>query len=351
MRILVVLSLFLRLNAQIVADNNGALHFFSTLVPTGSGLAAAQRLYRYSPAGIEIESSLQVDPLVDLLGTIDASADGKAVSFWMLHHPLGPNPFCLGQPCYYPLTFSSKLMLGDVVKTFDRAISLSRDGRYAVLFDNSKTPERLDLSTGEKVSAPIGLLAAPRQAITADGRVLLAVRGTDDFLRLLLWSPSGQSEIGTILLRGSLGTFLPAAIISANGVTVVWADFNDNSLHTIDTASGSDRLISTAPGPIFQPSISDDGNLATYLSADKPDGPPRLHLVRTDGSEERIFDGAPEGISQATIQGSGENIFAFAAGRILRIDTTDLTATDLWKPAPVGFVLDMPVLQVAPGSY
>src|SRR5260370_40144127 len=110
MRVLIFSLLLLSpLEAQIVTGDGSVVHFFSNLVPRGSNLAPATRLYRYtSEKGVELEKTLQLDGLVDRLGTLETTADASGVSYWIQHSPLGPNPACSPQPaCYYPITVSA----------------------------------------------------------------------------------------------------------------------------------------------------------------------------------------------------------------------------------------------------
>src|SRR5258708_24447444 len=199
MRLLFLLAFsVLSLNAQIVSGDGSVVYFFSNLIPRGGDLPTAVRLYRYTAgSGVEPEASLQLDGRVDRLGTLETSADASVVSYWSLRTPLSPNPFCLGQPCYYPITFTGHAGPLDAPSTFNRAVTISRSGRYAVLFDDSAPPERVDRITGERFTAP-GTLASPRQTITDDGTMLLAAYPGDNTSLLSLASPSGTRPLATI---------------------------------------------------------------------------------------------------------------------------------------------------------
>jgi uncharacterized protein (TIGR03437 family) len=353
MRILVVLSFIFSfgLEAQIVSTDDGVLHFFSTLIPAGSGLPAATRLYRYSPAGIEVEATLQLDPEVDLLGNLDSSSDGNVLSYWSLRHPLGPNPFCSGS-CYYPIQYTGKVRTGGNLQTFDRAVSLSPDGRFAVLFDSGAPPMRIDLTTGERVSAPYGLLASQRQAITSDGSLLLWLSQNDGSIRLFLWSPSGQRDVAMVRLLPSDPTIpAPGAIVSANGATVVWVSMSDKTVRAIDVLTGADVVIANTPGPVTQVTIDAAGDLISFVASDGVQ-PRQLYVARTDGSEPRVLAGAPEGVNGATLQSDGKFAYALtASNRMLRIDTGSMDAAELWPPTPSAYVLGASTLRLAPGSY
>src|SRR5258705_31170 len=132
MRVLTLLSfwlfLTLQLTAQIVTGDGSVVYFFSNLVPRGSNLASATRLYRYTAAkGVEIEATLQLDGLVDRLGTLETSADASLVSYWSQRSPLSPNPFCITDPtCYYPITFTGRVGPADNPGTVPRAASVNR---------------------------------------------------------------------------------------------------------------------------------------------------------------------------------------------------------------------------------
>src|SRR5438309_12091316 len=110
MRVILFLS-FLSLQAQIIATRDGAVHFFSTLVPKDSGLPAATRLYRYSPAGFEVEATLQPD-FTNRVGGFDVSDDGQTVSYWLQHFRFSPDHgFCI-VPCPDPIPFTGQLETG-----------------------------------------------------------------------------------------------------------------------------------------------------------------------------------------------------------------------------------------------
>jgi len=297
----------LQLAAQIVTGDGSTVYFFSNLVPRGSNLAPASRLYRYTQAkGVELLATLQLDGLVDRLGVLETTADASVVSFWSRRSPLGPNPFCISDPtCYYPITFTGRIWAPDKPAIFNRAVSVNRSGRYAVLYDDKAAPERVDLITGERFTAPGGILAAPRQAVTADGALLLASYPGDNKALRFLSLPSGPKPVGTIAFgRGSSYFVTPpyqsTAQISANGATVVWANLNDNTMHAIDVASGLDHTIPNPAGYITQFLVSDAGNRVLFLAQGSVEKRTQMQVGRTDGSATFTFGGAPEGEPRVT---------------------------------------------------
>src|SRR5579872_804111 len=353
MRLLQLLPfvLSLDLSAQFVSSQGGVLHFFSQLIPRGSNLPAATRLLRFSPTGFSVEATLQIDPIVDILGAVDASADGSVVSYWSERHPLSPNPFCTTPGCYYPVTFTSGVQMGGTTKMYNRAVELSSTRRYAALFDFSGPPQRLDLSTGEAVTAPLPRMAAPRQAITSDGRLLLAADGGNGSTQLVLWSPAGQVDVVTI--PAPLPAYLAQiAVIAASGSTVAWMNPADNTVHAVNVASRIDRIIANPPGSISQISISDTGDLVTYVLPATASSLGQLFLVHTDNSGSTKFTDTSESIGTATLQGDGTAINAMtSSGRALRISTSTLHATELWNPPPVASVLYQTTATFLPGSF
>jgi uncharacterized protein (TIGR03437 family) len=223
----------------------------------------------------------------------------------------------------------------------DGVATLSRNGRYALLFDYDNTasyhPALVDLS--QNLTTFPGIYR-----VIGDGRQNVADSG------VALLSPGTLHDVG--LLKD--GTFqkldLPTtpdhARLDASAQVVVYESAKE--LHSFAVASGRDLLLrQAAPAaqpptepalgvfartyapPLFRASLSSDGRLVSYIL----DG--QLWVQFIDGSGARQLTFAAEGINDAVLSGSGAIAYAATnTSRLLRIDVASGAIDELLPSVP-----------------
>jgi uncharacterized protein (TIGR03437 family) len=294
-------------------DAGDGLYFSSPFRQTGSDQVLHPKIFHWSrTAGFRLvaQRERRSDASPDFYQLIqpDVSGDGSVVSYVAWSPCIGSNI------CIFADSFRANLGGGEggAVELGVGRIQLSRNGRYAVVFDATQhregVVEWMDRETGERVAVDPGRMTAERQAITSSGELLMysfvGSRG------MVLWTPSGVTPLVPEIAAD--GT----AIISDDGSRLVLNVSQDPgySLWTVRVDGSGAQQLAPAREIQYAPAISNDGGRVVFESdggvmlADLESGARRGWATRDEAAE-------------VTISGSGGIVFvATVSNRLLRID-------------------------------
>ena len=323
----------------LAPTDDGSQLYFVTMVRLASELSqnlpATTAIYRIQAGAIQritVPSPYSVGNPDLYQGNAQVSGDGNVFSYTEYQGCIGGS-FCIT----HPTMSDSPLSVGGKAygTPFAGEAQISRNGRYvynALLFPVSSFPagnntvELHDLQTGTTVRPPVQP-ASSRQAVTSDGRVL----GFDPQTRaLILWGPQGGQSLTT--------SEQPAiAIINDAGTWVVYQTVQTLAtyhLRALQLSSGRDVLLaSSATG--FDASISNDGNLVTYLAVPGIAQVTQVFTIHPDGTGKAPLTSFPLEVDEAVIAGGGGTVFAVTGSRVVAVDSQTGAVRELIGPTPV----------------
>jgi uncharacterized protein (TIGR03437 family) len=251
-----------------------------------------------------------------------------------------------------------------VTQAFNRSIAVSRNGRYAVLFNGIDAsgailpPTLIDLVSGAEHSVPSAHypyssdVTGARQIITSTGELLLKRLLSNGDVQLSLWSPTGEHDFDFPPSRS-----LRLVKVSDDAKRIVWADFT--TVHVIDVATGQDSTIATFPVPSIRNfGIDNAGDLVAAVADDPSAGiPPQLYLVPVDGSGPKAIAPREHGYREAAVSGDGRFVFgATLDGALVRIDTATDQMSEIVTAPPTVYTITggnpsvNPTVDLVPGS-
>jgi uncharacterized protein (TIGR03437 family) len=251
-----------------------------------------------------------------------------------------------------------------VAQAFNRSIALSRNGRYAVLFNGIDAsgailpPTLIDRVSGAQYSVPSSPypystdVAGNQQIITSTGELLLKQLLSTGDVQLSLWSPTGEHDFDFPPSRS-----LRLVRVSDDAKRIVWAD--STTLHVIDVATGQDRMIATFPVPSIRNfGIDNAGDLVAAVADPSAGVPPQLYLVPIDGSGPKAIAPREHGYREAAISGDGRLVFgATLDGALVSIDTSTGQISEIVTAPPTVDTITggnasnvNPTIDLVPGS-
>jgi uncharacterized protein (TIGR03437 family) len=246
---------------------------------------------------------------------------------------------------------------------YNGEIRLSADRRYVLMMGElaaiNDSFRVIDLVSGAITPLPncCSTVGDARQVFADDGSLLLVLLSDQlpgPLVPLVLWTPASGAAV---TLRVSQVPLL--ARLSRNRAKVIYeaATSDSRSLIAFDVASQSETVLATAPGttilpndnqyePYFYPWVTRDGSTVLFLSADS-NGVTQAFLIGSDGSGLRQITSVPEGVSDATVSGYGNVVYAATPkARLMRIEVQSNTVTELAPPSAQADSISTP----APGS-
>jgi hypothetical protein len=182
------------------SDDGQVLYFASPLVLRDSISTVGERIFPYTSSGIELLATLAPPNVSDLTSVgVECSVDSVTVAWWdsaLQATSAGSSGAVLAG------AVASK----GVTQAFNRSIALSRNGRYAVLFNGIDAsgailpPTLIDRVSGAQYSVPSAPypystdVAGARQIIASTGELLLKRLLSSGDVQLSLWSPIGRRD-------------------------------------------------------------------------------------------------------------------------------------------------------------
>jgi len=310
------------------------LYFSSAFTQTGEERQVPHRkLFRWTQEGFELVAQREQTGSGRFANFYefvlpDVSADGSVVTATASRRCSG------GSSCLFVALESPELITDDnpFPLRFGK-LQVSDNGRFLLL--HGPEIERLDQETDERLLFPgrTRRVAADRQAITSDGRILLIGAAL-----LGLWDGDSIADV-------RLESQPLQAVVSDDGSRVLFVARESETASSLWAmrADGSERsrLEESGREP-FHPALSADGNVAVHV-ADR-----RIVVTDLTLQTDRRLD-QPASVVEATISGNGEIVFAATSlNELWRIDLLSGAAERIVDrvPAPSHYVRGAPV----PGS-
>jgi len=218
------------------------------------------------------------------------------------------------------------------VKTFEGRGWLSGNGRYLLIQPevspaSSDPPTLIDLKTGQVQNLSRNLAIASPKYGESVGRIL-----ADDGTAVLgICAPSTLC-----ILRGGQMTFVAGVsgiqpVIDAGARSVIYTSLTPSGqqyLRVYDVSRGQDKLFVQPNGDTYAPSISSDGTRVMFLSTaqwgtSNPPGAVQLYAINLDGTgfQELTSASEPSGVKQYTMSDDGQVAWYVSGdGKLVRID-------------------------------
>jgi uncharacterized protein (TIGR03437 family) len=295
----------------VTNDDGSVLYFSSTLRMRGTNQFTHRKLFVLDSKGLRLHMQRPLErvnspdatwPVSNYhsLESVALNASGSTVAVIARRDCYG------GSGCLPTPKFRSEVE----GREFRGRMSLSRNGRFALLWGDAAMPARgslVDLETGRTTTiGPWGWtgrygrrhVSSGGTAVVPSGAELLVV-GLDGERRIALPEPASDPVIDDAA---------STAVYQA-GTAVRMLNLETGAVRTLATASGV---------AILQPCLSTDGRVVTFLLP--TDEGLQLFVVRPESGTPRRLTTDPSGIREIVMSGDGRVAYAVtASGRLLRV--------------------------------
>jgi uncharacterized protein (TIGR03437 family) len=315
--------------ADLATTDDGAHLYFSSRVRLrDSDQYPHEKLFRYQAGRFELIRQIPFEDNSGFLTTNfhqviepDVSGDGTILAY-------AARLICRSVSSCLSVERHRSTVMGPGIASpieFNGKAQISGNGRYVLRYraaDPAVEQVLVDLATGQETALPpSSYFSIDRRALTSQGAVLAVSYSSPQSPRIVIWE---NGEIRDVAAGGGD----QRRAINDRGTTVVLAP----PLRVIELATGQVTRIETEPLADAAPQITNDGQLIAYIAGSVP----QVWLVGADGSRQRRMTSLDEGISSATISGSGNVIYASSrSGRMVRIDTATGETRELIPRTPL----------------
>jgi uncharacterized protein (TIGR03437 family) len=314
---------------DVVTTHDGSrVYFVSTAKLRNSNESLASKLFMIDSTGtylLDDEGTVAAGDPYSNVSRPNVTDDGSLVIETATR-------FCnFGSPCIYDDLSTPRSppgMKNPFLSTDIGGGSISRNGRYAAIYNNALTPPGLhgapitliDLSTGDRVM-PAPIVEGPVQ-VTSSGVVLASV-----------YQFGGEHKLSLIDAQNRVTSLNPTGFndgsISDDGSTIVYT----NAGLYISDATGNGKPLGTLNSNDGSPRLNSDGSSVVFLSG--PDNQKQLFFIRRDGSGRRALTNSNAGIVTAALSGDGKIAYAVTGtSALLKIDTQSGDIQQIVSPMP-----------------
>jgi uncharacterized protein (TIGR03437 family) len=306
----------------VTNDDGSILLFSSALKMRGTDQYEWRKLFRVDSSGLQLlEQREKYAPwpgdfatsFFSLTGA-DISGDGSVVARTGVRTCIWPGSGCTVVAPKMETSITG--LPGDEIVSVLNSISLSRNGRYAILCcdpQSTAAPRGLrDLYTGASRPLPIqsGTRVNTKHVVSSTGVVVLPQ--SSGSLRLV----SLDDEVTL-----SVSSRPIAAAIDDQAIVVVYeGETTDggSQLARVNILTGEETVVHRGRSQLRLIGLSNDGALVAFLA--NVDGVQQLFVLNSDGSGLKQLTRSDSPVSEAVLSGSGQVAFAVVAGIFLKID-------------------------------